>query len=195
LQPELIAPARAAFERYIERLDPNRQLAREHFLIEDVAFRVAGTGSLGVLRVAVLTQGKGDPDNCWIFDMKAEGTPAAQVLVSATEEPPAERVLRATRACLSHPPRMAGTSELAGQSLFVRRLLPQEDKLDLTRLVAEELPELARFLGSLVGLVHRRGAKRIPARWSEGELARLTEQAITIAGLHEAAYLALCKAT
>jgi len=195
LPPELIRPAGAAFERYLERLDPNRQLAREHFLIEDVAFRVAGTGSLGVLRVAVLTQGKGDPDNCWIFDMKAEGTPAAQVLVSATEEPPAERVLRATRACLSHPPRMAGTSELDGQSMFVRRLLPQEDKLDLTRLVAEELPELARFLGSLVGLVHRRGATRTPARWSESELARLTEQAIAIAGLHEAAYLALCKAT
>jgi hypothetical protein len=90
---------------------------------------------------------------------------------------------------------MAGTSELGSESLFVRRLLPQEDKLDLTRLVAEDLPALARFLGGLLGLVHRRGATQIPSGWSDEDLAALTEQAIVLAGLHEAAYLALCLTT
>ena len=195
LAPELVSKAQRAFARYVERLDPGRTQAREHFMVEDVAFRVAGTGSLGVLRMAVLTRGKGEPDSRWIFDMKAEGAPAAQALAgAAVPEPPAERVLRATRACLVHPPRMLGSADVDDASLFVRRLLPQEDKLDLTRLVPEELPELARYLGALLGSAHRRGAVRTPpALWTAAERALLTEQAIAIAGLHEAAYLALCK--
>jgi hypothetical protein len=149
-----------------------------------------------VLRIAVLTRGKGELDSRWIFDMKAQGSPAGQSLPGAQPElrPGAERVMRATRACLEHPPRMLGSTELDATSLFVRRLLPQEDKLDLTRLRPEELPELARYLGALLGSVHRRGATRAPeARWTTAECMRLTEHAIVIAGLHEAAYLALCK--
>jgi hypothetical protein len=80
--------------------------------------------------------------------------------------------------------------------LFVRRLLPQEDKLDLAKLRAEELPDLARYLGSRLGAVHRRGARRLPSEpWSATAQATLTDHAILIAGLHEAAYLALCKAS
>lgn len=198
LEPELVSKAHAAFARYVEKLDPERSQARDHFIVEDVAFRIAGTGSLGVLRIAVLTRGKGELDSRWIFDMKAQGTPAAEALLGPPPEPelPAERVLRATRACLVHPPRMLGSTDLDDSSLFVRRLLPQEDKLDLTRLRPEELPELARYLGALLGSVHRRGAIRPPtAVWTAPEKALLTEHAIVIAGLHEAAYLALCRAT
>ena len=194
LAGDLAAKARTAFEHYVERIDPQRELARDHLVIEDVAFRIAGTGSLGGLRIAVLTTGKGQLDNRWIFDMKVEGTPAAQVLLGAPSEAPAARVLHAAQACLEHAPRMAGTTELDDRSLFVRRLLPQEDKLDLTKLRAEELPALARYLGARLGLVHRRGATLPPrAAWTDAERSRLTEHAIVIAGLHEAAYLALCK--
>ncbi|HEX3774353.1 MAG TPA: DUF2252 family protein [Polyangiaceae bacterium] len=193
LAQDLVPKARAAFAAYVERLDPNGKLSRDHFAIEDVAFRVAGCGSLGALRVAVLTLGKGELDNRWIFDMKAEGVPSAQPLLAAPAEAPAERVRTATLICLKHPPRMLGTSELDGQSLFVRRLSPQEDKLDLTHLRAEELPELAHYLGALLGRVHARGAKTPPAQsWSRAELSGLIERAIAIAGIHEAAYLALC---
>lgn len=194
LAPDLVPKARTAFAAYVERLDPNGKLPREHFAVEDVAFRVAGNGSLGVLRVAVLTRGKGEIDSRWIFDMKAEGTPSAQGLLPAPAEAPAERVRTATLICLKHPPRMLGTTELDGRSMFVRRLSPQEDKLDLTHLRAEELPELARYLGALLGRVHARGAKTPPAAsWTKGELAGLIERAIAVAGLHEAAYLALCR--
>jgi uncharacterized protein (DUF2252 family) len=192
LAAELVPKAHTAFATYVERLDPDRKLQRDHFIVEDVAFRVAGCGSLGALRIAVLTQGKGEPDNRWIFDMKAEGAPSAQVLRSAPPGTPAERVRNATLKCLTRPPRMTGTTELDGQSMFVRRLLPQEDKLDLAHLRAEELPELARYLGALLGRVHARGALTKPS-WSAPDLAELVEHAIVIAGIHEAAYLALCK--
>ena len=194
LAPELVAQARVAFDRYVETLDPEHHTARDHFEVEDMAFRIAGTGSLGGLRVAVLTRGKGEVDSRWIFDMKAEGIPSASVLLGAPTESPAERVLSAARACLENPPRMAGTTELGDQPMFVRRLLPQEDKLDLMHLRVEELPDLARYLGARLGAAHRRGVRSVPSsRWQKAELAALTEHAIVIAGLHEAAYLALCK--
>ncbi len=91
LAAELVPKARAAFATYVERLDPDRKLQRDHFIVEDVAFRVAGCGSLGALRVAVLTRGKGELDSRWIFDMKAEGAPSAQGLLGAPTEQPAER--------------------------------------------------------------------------------------------------------
>ena len=49
----------------------------------DLAFRVAGAGSLGTTRVAVLAQAKG-ADGGWLFDMKEEGIPAATVLVGSS---------------------------------------------------------------------------------------------------------------
>ncbi|HTA91208.1 MAG TPA: DUF2252 family protein [Polyangiaceae bacterium] len=193
LAPELVPKAHAAFATYVERLDPEKKLARERFAVEDVAFRVAGCGSLGTLRIAVLTRGKGEIDSGWVFDMKAEGAPSAQVLLGAPKLAPAERVRTAAITCLVHPPRMTGTTELDGQSLFVRRLLPQEDKLDLAHLRAEDLPDLARYLGALLGRVHARGVQSPPAqRWTSADLTALTEHAIVIAGLHEAAYLAMC---
>ena len=194
LPADLAPKARAAFAAYVERLDPDGKWPRDLFAIEDVAFRVAGNGSLGVLRIAVLTRGKGELDNRWIFDMKAEGAPSAQGLLPAPVEAPAERVRTAALICLKHPPRMLGTTELDGRSMFVRRLSPQEDKLDLTRMKAEELPDLARYLGALLGRVHARGAKTPPAAsWTANELSSLVERAIAIAGLHESAYLALCR--
>ena len=89
---------------------------------------------------------------------------------------------------------MAGTTELDGQPMFVRRLLPQEDKLDLMHLRVEELPDLARYLGARLGAAHRRGVCTAPtSRWEKADLIGLTERAIVVAGLHEAAYLALCR--
>ena len=194
LASALVPQAHEAFARYVSRLAPALRAVPEHFQVEDVAFRVAGTGSLGGLRIALLTLGKGEIDSRFIFDMKAEGIPSASEIASAIAGPPAERVQRATLACLEHPPRLVGTTTLGDTSLFVRRMAAQEDKLDLLHLRREELPDLARYLGARLGAVHRKGASSMPkARWTPTEQTELTDHAIVIAGLHEAAYLALCK--
>ena len=89
---------------------------------------------------------------------------------------------------------MIGTTKLRGSSMFVRRLAPQEDKLDWTKLQATDLEPLARHLGALLGAAHRRGATRSPKKpWSEAERAGLLIGAISLAGIHEAMYLAYCE--
>ncbi|HEY8073421.1 MAG TPA: DUF2252 family protein, partial [Labilithrix sp.] len=98
--------------------------------------------------------------------------------------------------CAERPPRMMGTTKLAGLSMFVRRLLPQEDKLNLRRIRGADLPALATHLGALLGAAHRRAATKAPkSRWSASDLATVRDHAIALAGVHEAVYLALCERT
>lgn len=193
LPKKLRTKAERAFVKYAGRLPPRERMPPEALEVIDMAFRVAGTGSLGSLRIALLVRGKGGIDGAWIFDMKAEGTPSSAVLVRQVKCEPAERVRAAMVACLGRPPRMIGVTRIRRDSMLVRRLAPQEDKLDFTRLDTSELEPLSRHLGALLGAAHRRGVSRPPkAPWSERDRARLAARAIALAGMHEAVYLAYC---
>jgi uncharacterized protein (DUF2252 family) len=193
LPRKLRARAEKAFAKYVKRLPASERSMAEAFEPIDAAFRVAGTGSLGCLRIAILTRGKGGRDGAWIFDMKQEDTPSAACLVKPPRLEPAERVLTAACSSLARPPRMAGTTMLRGVSMFVRRLTPQEDKLDLTHLATDDLDPLARHLGALLGAAHRRGAKRAPKKeWSPRDRAVVLAHSIALAAVHEALYLAYC---
>jgi uncharacterized protein (DUF2252 family) len=194
-----------AFARYVESLDPAERPEQASALeVKDSVLRVAGTGSLGGLRIAVLVRGKGERDGGWIFDMKEQGDPSAAILVGKPNMDPARRVVTALRASLEHPPRMLGTTRLGRTSMFVRRLAPQEDKLALNQINRygdvepaihhEDLAPLASYLGALLGRAHRRGAHVRPKkRWTASECAQIVDHAIVIAGIHEAMYLAICK--
>lgn len=193
LDHAILAAVPAAFEAYVAGLPPADRPHKGSLAIVDAALRIAGTGSLGGLRIAVLVEGKGGPDGNWIFDLKEQGEPSASVLVGTPDLVPAERVVSGFRACVEHPPRMIGTTHLKKLSMFVRRLAPQEDKLNLRRLRSADLPALADHLGALLGAAHARGATKAPrSRWTKADLAAVRERAITLAGLHEAIYLALC---
>ena len=193
LAPKLRAKAEKAFAKYGKRLSRADRVPADALEVIDAAFRIAGTGSLGSLRVAVLVRGKGGRDGAWIFDMKAQGVPSAARLVRPPRLEPADRVATAIGACLARPPRMIGTTKLRGESMFVRRLTPQEDKLDLGRLAEVDLEPLARHLGALLGAAHHRGARRPPRRlWNESDRAGIIARAIALAGAHESMYLAYC---
>lgn len=200
LPPEVVAAVPAAFEQYLASLPEEEKPAKASFEIVDQALRIAGTGSLGGLRIAVLVKGKHGSDGSWIFDMKEQGDPSASVVLGAPTMAPAERVLTSFRSCVERPPRMMGATKLgaAGQftnhSMFVRKLSPQEDKLNLRRLRGADLPALATYLGHLLGAAHAKAATKAPkAKWSQKDLECIREHAIELAGIHEAVYLALCE--
>lgn len=191
--PELESAVPAALELFAERTAESGGPELDQLEILDVAFRIAGTGSLGAVRLAVLVRGKGGLDGSWLFELKEQTRCSVDVLLprSGTGSRAAE-VESAFRACIELPPRMLGTSVLAGHDVLVRRLTPQEDKLSLSQLEAEELSALAAYLGALLGSAHRRGSTRRFAPWSQRERRGVLERAIALAGLHEAIYLELC---
>ena len=189
---------KGAFEAYIATLLPDEAPGPKCSLtIVDAALRIAGTGSLGGLRIAVLIEGHGGTDGGWIFDLKEQGTPSAAVLLGAPDLVPAERVVDGFRACIAHPPRALGTTTLGKLSLFGRRLAPQEDKLDLRSMKRTDLPDLARYLGALLGRAHARGVTSATSKsgsaWSKTDREHVRHQAVRLAGIHEATYIALCE--
>jgi uncharacterized protein (DUF2252 family) len=193
LPRKLRQKAERAFSKYAKSLPRAQRMPADALSVIDAAFRIAGTGSLGCLRVALLVRGRGDTNGAWVFDMKEEGAPSSACLVRPPRLEPAERVCVALVACLARPPRMIGTTKIRRRSMFVRRLSPQEDKLALTHLRSGDLEPVARHLGALLGAAHRRGATRAPkSPWTEKDRARLLSRAIALAGMHEAMYLAYC---
>jgi uncharacterized protein (DUF2252 family) len=194
LPPELVAPARDAFAQYVHGLPSEDRGHPEAFEVVDTALRIAGTGSLGCLRVAFLVRGKGGKHGYWIFDMKEEGDPSAAKLVAPPSMPPAERVCTAMRACLKHPPRMIGATTLATDSekvsMLVRRLAPQEDKIAVAEVKLDDVELLASWYGATAGMAHRRSAQGPLPDWSASDTAVILAHAVELAGLHEAVYLA-----
>jgi uncharacterized protein (DUF2252 family) len=183
----------AALALFAQRTASSGGPSLEQLGILDVAYRVAGTGSLGAIRLAVLTRGKGSDDKNWLFDLKEQVRPS--ILTLAPQElsgSRAEQVEQAFRACVQPAPRMMAASLLGEHEVLVRRLTPQEDKLSLGQLKAADLEGLAAYLGALLGSAHRRGRSAEFRPWSPLELAGILERAVTLAGIHEAAYLELC---
>jgi uncharacterized protein (DUF2252 family) len=193
LPPAIAAQVPRALETYAARLAPSERPARGQLAIADAAFRIAGTGSLGALRIAVLTQGKGGVDGGWVFDLKEQLRKTSAPVTQRLRLAPAERVETACRACLVQPPRMLATTELGELSMLVRRLAPQEDKLSFGELQRADLPPLASYLGALLGRAHSLGSHGATRpSWSQTEQAEMLERSVACAGLHEAIYLELC---
>ena len=114
-------------------------------------------------------RGKGKRDGEWIFDMKEEDPRAsfARLVARTSKESKltgAARVEAGLRACIADVPRALGTTKLRGFPMLVRRLTPQEDRLDLHTFPSRELDALAHLLGALVGRAHVRGATQPPKR-------------------------------
>lgn len=193
LSASLARDAERAFAGYVQG-----HIGKKHhalYEIEDMAFRVAGTGSLGCLRIAVLVRGKGKRHGEWVFDMKEEDAQAsAAKVVPPNSLRGSERVEKGLRACLKDVPRALGRTKLRGLPMLVRRLTPQEDKLDLMHIPGPELVPLARLLGALVGRAHTRGATKKPKRgWTPADVRHILDSAVRLAGIHEATYLAFCQ--
>ncbi|HEY1335313.1 MAG TPA: DUF2252 family protein [Myxococcaceae bacterium] len=179
-----------AFRRFAAAQAEKAGHPLERFGVLDVAFRVAGTGSLGTFRVAVLVEGHGTRDGAWMFDLKAMGESAGARFATAPCEAGPERVATALRTLLRFPPTMLGTVRALGHGMLVRRLTPQEDRLDWLTLAARQRAPTLAFLGGLTASAHRRGSrKRLPPlAGSDGR--RVLRNAVELAGLHEAVALA-----
>jgi len=92
---------------------------------------------------------------------------------------------------------LLGKTTLDGASMLVRRLAAEDDKLDLTEVPKEELPDLTKYLGALVGAAHARCVtdRGIAHRWTRGDTEGILDSAIELAGIHEATYLAYSRLT
>lgn len=185
--PELVAA-------YLRALGPRAPRHAPEWRIDDSAQRVAGTGSLGRTRIAVVVCTRSGEAR--LLDFK-EACPSA--VAAVLPAPPrfaleADRVVQAAGALPQAPPELTAAVPHRGRSFVGRKLRPQEDRLDLAALTSlEELRQVLRAIGARLGLAHARGARSLggpPPPWGPPEQRQLLEQAIELCGLMEGIALA-----
>ncbi|HXC26027.1 MAG TPA: DUF2252 family protein [Gemmatimonadaceae bacterium] len=162
-----IALATALLGVAAERLRAHLQTLPPHFFdVHDVARRVAGIGSLGARRYAVVIEGQGSPHRNVLLDIKealpgtaARGVPLTQPVWGSN----AERVVTTQRRAQGEPPAFlsAVTSAEAGYddgaSFMVRRLQPIANKLTLAGRGKHVTQGLLGELACIAAWSHLRG--------------------------------------
>lgn len=171
----------AALESYGQRLGKSGA-----FKVHDLAFRIAGVGSLGVRRYLALIEGDGPPAGCRLLDIK-ESRPSAvdACAVDALTDPSsgnnggeARRVVLAQTILQGHVALGLDVLEIGRRAYRIREMIPAENRSSLDRF-REQPGRLRRAVekaGQLTAWSHLRGARYNPgfdrwpdlARWATG---------------------------
>lgn len=103
--------------------------------IHDIAFRIAGTSSLGLERYILLVEGRGMPDEAFLLDLK-ETTPSCLAKYIPVRQPQwkneAQRLIEVQKRMLSSPPALLADIQIGNKSFILKELQPQADRIDYT---------------------------------------------------------------
>lgn len=177
-----------------------------HVALLDAAYWMKGCSSLGLLRIAaLLAVGKKKDRDFALVDLK-EATRAIAPRYAQSRMPrnQAERVVEGAR----HLSPLLGNRMAAGmvadRPVFVRELLPQDLKIELSRLNVDDAMRASSFLAGVVGKAHARQMDAQTRRNWCRELDRhrpkslqtpswLWSSVVSLIGSHEVAYLEHCR--
>jgi len=106
---------------------------KNFYKIIDMAFRVAGTSSLGLRRYAVLIEGNGSPDQNYLLEMK-ESRKSCVELYSKAIQPKwmteGQRIVEVQKRVLSDPPALLNNMDMLGRNYVMKELQPMADRID-----------------------------------------------------------------
>lgn len=174
----------------------------------DSAFWCKGCSSLGNLRFAILAAIRGRKQRATrycLLDVKEAVTAAAPRYGDATmPRGNADRVVEGARHISPHLGGRIRAARMLDKSVFVRELMPQDLKLELDRLQADEATDIAHYLASVVGEGHGRQMSAAQRKAWLAELRQnrsrtldapswLWRAVVELVASHEAAYLDHCR--
>jgi uncharacterized protein (DUF2252 family) len=106
----------------------------DFYRLLDVAWRIAGVGSLGVERYVLLVEGDGSPDGNILLDLKAQAGSALQPYVKLKQpmwNNPAERVAAIQARMQAVTPALLTTVTIAECAFTLKELQPTADGIDV----------------------------------------------------------------
>lgn len=166
---------------YAKSLLPERQHFLEQFRPIDVAFKVVGTGSVGLRAYCVYlegnreTQGGSDP----LFLQMKEEVPSAyigylpQLQVTALHQ--GQRVADGQRAMQLGSDPLLGWTHLEGRDYLVRQLSDHKASIDITKMRARDLEQYSAVCGEMLARGHARAgsAREIAGYLGAGKRFRM----------------------
>ncbi len=140
-----------------------KQLDPQFFTVLDVVHRIAGIGSLGVERYALLVEGKGSPNENYLLDLKAVASSSLHPYLKLRQPHwpnQAERAVTIRRWVQGIPPALLAAMELDGQFYVLRELQPVEDKVNLEPVCGKlrRLEQLVKMIAKVIAWGQLRSA-------------------------------------
>ncbi len=124
------------------------------YKVKDVAFRIAGTSSLGLRRYAVLVEGRGEPDGYFLLDLK-EAFPSCLENNIKVKQPKwkneGDRVVEVQKRTLSAPPALLASINMGKRNFVLKELQPSADRIDY-RLFKENTKKLKNILEDMAAI-------------------------------------------
>jgi uncharacterized protein (DUF2252 family) len=141
---------------YAETLEP----ARRHFLSQytplDIAFKVVGTGSVGLRDYCIYMQGNGAQDPLFLQIKEEPASAYAPYLGQQTERHQGRRVVDGQRAMQFQSDPFLGWTTIQGRDYLVRQLNDHKGSIELDQLKSAALLEYAAVCGETLARGHAR---------------------------------------
>ena len=152
----------ASLGPYRETVGPSRQQILECYAPYDVAFKVAGTGSIGARNYAVICAGNGTDDSL-ILQIKEALPCCFQTLGWRDPDRPSpahqgQRVADGQNRMQTSVDPFIGWTSIDGRPFYVRQLADHKASIDPSDLKRSSLVEYARVAGETFAKVHARTA-------------------------------------
>jgi uncharacterized protein (DUF2252 family) len=147
----------AALGPYRDTLEPQRQHLLSLYRPVDVAFKVVGTGSIGLRDYCIYFEGNGSSDP--LFLQMKEETASAYTAYLPDAHPPqhnGKRTIEGQRAMQVQSDPFLGWTHLEGRDFLVRQLNDHKGSIELTDLVGSGLSAFAEICGELLARGHAR---------------------------------------
>lgn len=172
----------ASLELYAKTLQPERRIFLEQYRPLDVAFKVVGTGSVGLRDYCIYMEGNGAKDPLFL-QVKEEAEPGyapyAGKVPGLRRLPKGEhqgrRVVDGERAMQLQSDPMLGWTTLDGREYLVRQLNDHKASINLDDLTAEGLMEYAEVCGELLARGHARSGSCMEIAGYLGRSARFDD--------------------
>jgi len=158
LKPQQARPVLASLKNYRESLLPERQ----HFLAQyqplDVAFKVVGTGSVGLRDYLIYLEGNGPRDPLFLQVKEEPGSAYAPYLPAApgTTGHQGRRTAEGQRAMQFQSDPFLGWTTIANRDYLVRQLNDHKGSIAIDDLEGQGLIEYAQMCGELLARGHAR---------------------------------------
>ncbi|MFD1814110.1 DUF2252 domain-containing protein [Rhodococcus gannanensis] len=161
-------------ERYVDTLRESRRTLLGRFSVADVAFRIVGTGSVGLRSYVALLLGNGD--EALVLQVKQAQRSAlaphldTALFPHAAFEHQGERIVHGARLVQAETDILLGWTTIDGQPYIVRQFRNLKGDIDPTALDGNHLDDYGRLAGALLARAHTRSLDpRLLAGYFDGD--------------------------
>jgi uncharacterized protein (DUF2252 family) len=161
-----------SLDAYRKTLQSQRQYFFDHYRPLDVAFKVVGTGSVGLRDYCVYMEGNG-PGDPFFLQIKEEAHSGYAPYLQDPHVPKhqGQRVVEGQRLIQTGTDILLGYTTIEGRDYLVRRLSDHKASIELTDMNGDGLVEYAQLCGELLARGHARSgdAQQIAGYVGSGE--------------------------